>query len=366
MIESNADEGIERAMGSSDVKARQTRTMGPGSRTDAQPSPDPFIGTNRFAIESDTFPTADRRDVAHEFMAHVFAGFKALPPNDPDFRWGIEASRVGDVSFAYVHTTSSSFRLGSHPINSSSRLPPRLEDEGIFWIVQRGSADVQQGAVDKIHDAGAAMFSTVDVLGRGLVSGGLHVLGISVPSKALRRAIGHDRHLAPVALAKGEPLIALLSGYIESTRHLPADADPKLLRSIGTHLADLVALALGPTRDAAEQAKQGGLKSARLDAILHAIEANHANPDFGVADVAAQLKLSVRYVQDILHETGISFAERVLELRLQAACDLLSRAHITNRKVSDIAFSCGFNNLSYFHRAFRRRFGMTPAGARSY
>jgi len=130
-------------------------------------------------------------------------------------------------------------------------------------------------------------------------------------------------------------------------------------------LTALVGLALGPTRDAAAQVEQGGLKSARLDAVLRAIESDYANSEFSVADVAARLKLSVRYVQDILHETGTGFADRVLELRLREACDLLSQAAGAKRKVSDIAFSCGFNNLSYFHRAFRRRFGMTPAGARS-
>jgi AraC-like DNA-binding protein len=208
------------------------------------------------------------------------------------------------------------------------------------------------------------MFMHAEVPGTG-VTDGCQVFGINLPSKAMRRAVGHDRHLAPVALASGDPLIQLLTGYIESAKQLPADADPALLNGIGRHLTDLVGLALGPTRDAAAQAVNGGLKSARLDAVLRAIASNYADPEFSVADVAARLKLSVRYVQDLLHETGTGFADRVLELRLQEACNLLSRAHITHRKVSDIAFSCGFNNLSYFHRAFRRRFGVTPAGARS-
>ena len=30
----------------------------------------------------------------------------------------------------------------------------------------------------------------------------------------------------------------------------------------------------------------------------------------------------------------------------------------------DIAFDCGFNDLSYFNRCFRRRFGLTPTAAR--
>ena len=32
--------------------------------------------------------------------------------------------------------------------------------------------------------------------------------------------------------------------------------------------------------------------------------------------------------------------------------------------VRDIAFDCGFNDLSYFNRCFRRRFGLTPSAAR--
>jgi AraC-like DNA-binding protein len=43
------------------------------------------------------------------------------------------------------------------------------------------------------------------------------------------------------------------------------------------------------------------------------------------------------------------------------AADLL--AHREGR-ISDIAFACGFNDLSYFNRCFRRRFGLTPTAAR--
>ena len=33
-------------------------------------------------------------------------------------------------------------------------------------------------------------------------------------------------------------------------------------------------------------------------------------------------------------------------------------------KLLDVAFACGFNDLSYFNRCFRRRFGLTPTAAR--
>jgi AraC-like DNA-binding protein len=352
-------------MGSLDKKTTQhAMTGGPVPPARAHALTNLFQGNNRFVFESDQVPATDRIDMTRDLAGRLFGGIDLLPTNDPGFRAGMWASRAGEVVFGSGYVTSIKFHLGSTPNTFSSSTSRRQDEEGIFWIYQRGKATVQQGAVDGVRDAGSAWFMHADMPGSG-VTDGTQVLGINLPSKALRRAVGHDRHLAPVALPRGNPLIQLLTGYIESAKQLPADTDPALLTSIGNHLTELVGLALGPTRDAAEQAENGGLKSARLDAVLRAIEANYADPDFSVADVAARLKLSVRYVQDILHETGIGFSERVLELRLQEACNLLSRAHMTNRKVSDIAFSCGFNNLSYFHRAFRRRFGVTPAGARS-
>jgi len=49
------------------------------------------------------------------------------------------------------------------------------------------------------------------------------------------------------------------------------------------------------------------------------------------------------------------------ELRMRKAAELLGQRQ---GRISDIAFECGFNDLSYFNRCFRRRFGLTPTAAR--
>ncbi len=351
-------------MGNPEKSVQYGGTNGPAVSARAQVSPGPFQGSDRFVFDSDQVPATERIDVTRQLAGQLFGGLNVIPSSDCGFQACIWALRAGDVVIGSGHITSAKFHVGSTP-NAPRNQTGRLRDEeGIFWIYRRGGAAVQHGAIDSLLNSGSAWFMHADVPATS-VTEGTHLLTINLPSKALQRAVGHNLHLAPVALARGNPLIQLITGYIDLTNQLPSNADPAMLNAIGKHLTDLVGLALGPTRDAAEQAEKGGVKGARLQAVLRVIESNYTEPEFSVASAAAQLKLSVRYVQDILQETGIGFAERVLELRLQHACDLLSRAHMTNRKVSDIAFSCGFNNLSYFHRAFRRRFGMTPAGARS-
>jgi AraC-like DNA-binding protein len=46
----------------------------------------------------------------------------------------------------------------------------------------------------------------------------------------------------------------------------------------------------------------------------------------------------------LLYEAGASFTMR--ELRLRKAAALL--AHVGEQRISDVAFECGFNDLSYF------------------
>jgi AraC-like DNA-binding protein len=50
----------------------------------------------------------------------------------------------------------------------------------------------------------------------------------------------------------------------------------------------------------------------------------------------------------------------VLELRLQKARSMLADRRCDRLRVSEIAYASGFNEVSYFNRCFRRRFGATP------
>jgi AraC-like DNA-binding protein len=132
--------------------------------------------------------------------------------------------------------------------------------------------------------------------------------------------------------------------------------------AIAAHLMDLAALGLGARGDIAAAAQRRGMRTVRLKAVLTILERRFTEPDFSAQKLAAAAGLSERYVNELLFEAGASFTRRLTELRLRKAADLLLVQ--TEGKISDIAFACGFNDLSYFNRCFRRRFGLTPTAAR--
>jgi AraC-like DNA-binding protein len=140
--------------------------------------------------------------------------------------------------------------------------------------------------------------------------------------------------------------------------------EPALLAHIDATITDLIALAFGAGRDATELARMRGLRVARAHEILRRIGAGFSRPSFGPAEVARAMGLSSRYVNELMQETGVSFAERVMELRLQKARGLLAAPPRTVMRVSDIAYACGFNEVSYFNRCFRRRFSASPTQMR--
>ena len=59
--------------------------------------------------------------------------------------------------------------------------------------------------------------------------------------------------------------------------------------------------------------------------------------------------------------TGINFVESLNNFRLGQACKLLID---TNKSVAEIAYECGFNNISNFNRIFKRKKGLTPKAFR--
>ncbi len=62
-------------------------------------------------------------------------------------------------------------------------------------------------------------------------------------------------------------------------------------------------------------------------------------------------------------KTGISFIDSLLEIRLGNASRLLID---TTQSVSEVAYSCGFNNISNFNRIFRKKKGCTPKEFREH
>jgi transcriptional regulator GlxA family with amidase domain len=108
-----------------------------------------------------------------------------------------------------------------------------------------------------------------------------------------------------------------------------------------------------------------GRRAARIASVIAEIDNGFSERQFSTRTVADRLGLSVRYIQDLAKDNGFGITERILELRLQKAHAILMEDRSCMHKVGDVAALCGFNEVSHFHRCFRRRFGVAPARFRA-
>jgi len=182
---------------------------------------------------------------------------------------------------------------------------------------------------------------------------------VHLPMAALRAMVTEVDDLVGRELESGGAL-SLAMDYSDLLLAHPTAADEAGF-AIAQHLLDLAALGLGARGDLARKAARGGLRAVRLSSVLAILGRRFNEPGFSAQKLASAARLSERYVNELLYEAGASFTIRLNELRLNAAAAMLARGE---RRISDVAFACGFNDLSYFNRCFRRRFGVTPTAAR--
>ena len=90
--------------------------------------------------------------------------------------------------------------------------------------------------------------------------------------------------------------------------------------------------------------------------VLRYLETNYVGGS--LTDAAKLLHCDVAWLsREIKRRTGRTYTELLQERRLRQAAWLLTN---TRQKVSDIAVAVGYENISYFHRIFQKRFGLSP------
>jgi len=90
--------------------------------------------------------------------------------------------------------------------------------------------------------------------------------------------------------------------------------------------------------------------------VLNYVETNYQNAS--LAEISRIIHMDSCYLsREIKRKTGKNFIDILQEKRLSQAAFYLKN---TNMKVSDISQATGYENVSYFHRLFFKKYGLSP------
>lgn len=85
---------------------------------------------------------------------------------------------------------------------------------------------------------------------------------------------------------------------------------------------------------------------------------SHYHEQILISHLASLVNLSKNYFMNRFRQvTGITCVEYINKVRINAACEMLQSGKMP---VTEVAFACGFGNLSNFNRQFRRITGRSP------
>jgi AraC-like DNA-binding protein len=289
----------------------------------------------------------------HEAYGRTIAKIDLDPPADGDF---MIAAALRDLpGLGVVSMTSTELRF--HKTRSLID-----NDDVVLTIIDSGLSGGSQLGREARLEAGDAVLSANGEVGTGL-SFGRRVL-LRIPRQAIAPAVPDLGARVLRRIPRETEALRLLRHYLRAMEDLDL-TNPAMQRLAVAQIYDLVALTLGATRDAAAAAQDRGVRAARLRGIKEDVARNLAQGELSVAAVAARHRVSPRYLRKLFESEGVTFTEYVLKRRLALAHQLLSDPLRAGEKVASVAFAAGFRDLSYFYRAFRRRYDLLPTDVRA-
>ena len=97
--------------------------------------------------------------------------------------------------------------------------------------------------------------------------------------------------------------------------------------------------------------------------IIEYLDENYRDPEMSLKKLALEFNLSEVYLSSLFKEMmGVNFYSYLEDLRMKDALELLKTTDYT---VDHVASDIGYNSSHVFRRAFKRKFGVSPSGARA-
>jgi AraC-like DNA-binding protein len=314
-----------------------------------------LVGYAAFTFGTDGLPERDRVAITREEFGRNVMRIDIEPKPETRFHMNVAVRSAPGLDFASIQ--SSSLRV--------TRPKELLSDGDDRLILQFGAQSFarQFGREVLLNSEDAILLSNSDA-GSVTYPSPASIVSLFLPRNALGSSLRDMDGCLTRPIAKDTPALRLLRQYLEILKDQPAPGTHQLQDTIVNHVHDLAALALGATRDAKEVAKGRGFRAAHLLAIKKAISEN-SDRAISIDTIAARRGLTARYVQRLFEDEGTTFTEFVRDMRLDRVSKMLRSRRFDRCRIGDIALDAGFGDLSYFHKQFRRRFGLSPTDVRA-
>ncbi|MBT0729493.1 helix-turn-helix domain-containing protein [Rosenbergiella nectarea] len=231
----------------------------------------------------------------------------------------------------------------------------------LLSLVSAGSTCVQQAGKEGIVGPGAlGLYDTRFPYALHL-NGAARQHVVQIPISQLHRKLGHTEPLLARSFGERHPMTPFLCRLVETLMYANS-LSTEQAAVINHQFIDLLSVII------AEEFSTPLNVSRHAEGLLLAIKTKIAqrlaDPNLSSHDLAASLHISTRYLNMLLSKEGESFGRYLLKQRLTKAAETLRSPYHLSTPISQIAWQNGFNDMSYFSRAFKNFYQCSPSDYR--
>jgi AraC-like DNA-binding protein len=195
------------------------------------------------------------------------------------------------------------------------------------------------------------------------VRGDARSMAVKAPREELSGRLGDTAPLTARPVCGSKPVASLATGFIGMLAARVDTIKGSPATRIAQQALDLVALAFEEQTNG-RTPRQSSPRTTTALRLKSSIEAQLHDPGLKPPVAAAAVGISVRYANALLSQEGTSLERYIMTRRLELCRRALMDPQQTFRTVTDIAYSCGFSDVSHFTRRFKSRFGCSPSECR--
>jgi AraC family transcriptional activator of tynA and feaB len=269
------------------------------------------------------------------------------PPEQFSARFTARAS--GPLRFALSRSTGYVLIRNRHDISTAPA------DHYTINIQTSGSALVSQGGAAFAFQPNDIMISDGRQPFRAVLSDGGHRALAVIPREMVIRRAPWIAKRPLHRLAAGSQFVDLARRHVLELTAANSTLTETATSLLTDSFCNLLALASSP--DIAPNRLPSELQ---IEAMLAFCRQNLHDSELSPQRVADYLGIAVRTLHLRFRQIGQTFGHWVLHSRLDACSTALRDPKQRASNISEVAYRWGFNDLSYFNKAFRARFDQTP------
>lgn len=305
------------------------------------------VQTATLRASTDHIAAADRFSFWADVVAQTFVPLECDAPARRSFSGSIRHRRMARVGITEVSASPQRVQ------RTRAKIAQAPSDDLIVVVNVAGQCHAGQRSADALLGPGDGavvsardpyFFTFPDAFRQLVLKVPLPLLHMAPGRDAFRLASGPARLLRHLALAA-------LEGSDDVTTAEEAAVERALVELLRSAVS---------TQGLADD-RRIAAASARYSAALAFIGQNFADPALTPAAVADHIGLSPRSLSRLFAMNAQTVERSIWSRRLSAARDELADPLMRHKSITEIAFSCGFNDAAHFSRSFAAAYGMPPS-----